>query len=128
MASSLSLLLLALCALTVAEAGLRVFNLRATDLVPDPIGPCDGYVKLFLGSAKLGTTSVIDNDDNPWWEEEFAYLTARQHDVLRLEVYDRDLIYDDLVGICETQIKKGNYVYYCNLDDDVTLYFSTTLS
>ncbi|CAK6950502.1 perforin-1-like [Scomber scombrus] len=128
MASSLSLLLLVLCALTVAEAGLRVFNLRATDLLPDPIGPCDGYVKVFLSSVNLGTTSVILNNARPWWEEEFAYISARQYNVLRLEVYDRDLIYDDLLGTCETQIKQGTHEYYCSLKTGGKLHFSYTLS
>ncbi|CAK6950501.1 perforin-1-like [Scomber scombrus] len=128
MASNLSLLLLVLSALTVAEAGLRVFNLRATDLPSDLFGITDGYVKVFCSSASLGKTSIRDNEVNPWWEEEFAYFSAKEFDVLRLEVHDHDFLYDDLLGVCQRQIRVGTHQHDCTLEDGAKLHYAYTLS
>lgn len=128
MASSLPLLLLALCSLSLAQTQLKVFNLRATDLPADLLGITDGYVKVFCSSASLGATSVRHNEVNPWWEEEFSYFSAREFDILRLEVHDEDLFNDDLLGVCQLQIKKGTFEEYCPLWEGGTLHFSYTFN
>lgn len=128
MASSLSLLLLVLCSLSAAQARLRVFNLRATGLPADAMGVSDGYVKLFCGTVSMGKTAVLHNQINPWWEEEFAYLSAEENDILRLEVFDSDLIFDDELGTCSRQLKRGTYDYQCILKDGGSLYYSYTLN
>ncbi|XP_038591245.1 perforin-1-like [Micropterus salmoides] len=127
MSSSLPLLLLALCSLTVAEAQLKVFKLRATNLPSDLLGISDGYVKVFSGSATLGQTSIRNNNANPWWEEEFTYFKAQQNDILRLEVYDSDVIFDDQLGICQRQIKVGSHEHDCYLKKGGTLHYAYTL-
>ncbi|XP_044053340.1 uncharacterized protein LOC122876745 isoform X2 [Siniperca chuatsi] len=118
MASSLPLFLLVLCSLSVAQSQLKLFNLRASNLPSDLLGTTDGYVKVFCGSATLGTTSIRNNNVNPWWEEEFAYFKAQQNDVLRLEVYDSDVIFDDLLGVCQRQIKLGTHEHDCFLEKE----------
>ncbi|XP_060928313.1 perforin-1-like [Limanda limanda] len=128
MASSLPLLLLLLCSLTVAEAQLRLFNIQASGLPSDIFGITDGYVKVFCGSASLGQTSVHDDDTDPWWEEEFSYLKAQQNDILRLEVHDEDLIFDDLLGVCQLSIKPGTHEHNCNLEKGGTLYYTYSLN
>ncbi|XP_071392161.1 perforin-1-like [Centroberyx affinis] len=128
MASSLSSLLLVLCSLAAVEARLQLFNLRASDLPSGLLGTTDGYVKVFCGSATLGETSVRDNNANPWWDEKFSHFGARQNDVLRLEVYDSDFLYDDLLGICQRQIKMGTHEHDCFLKKGGTLHYSYTLS
>ncbi|XP_071758691.2 perforin-1-like [Centroberyx gerrardi] len=128
MASSLSFLLLVLCSLAVAEARLKLFNLRASDLPTGLLGTTDGYVTVYCGSATLGKTSVRNNNPNPWWEEEFSHFDAQQNDVLRLEVYDSDLLYDDLLGTCQRQIKMGTHEHDCFLKKGGTLHYSYTLS
>ncbi|CAK6959546.1 perforin-1-like [Scomber scombrus] len=128
MASNLSLLLLVLCALTVAEAGLRVFNMRATNIPSDAFGPGDGYVKVSCGSVNIGTTSVILNNPNPWWNEQFSYFSAKEDDLLRLEVYDRDLVFDDLLGTCTQSIRVGTYENDCYLTEGGILHYAYTLS
>ena len=127
MASSLPLLLVVLCILTVAEAQLKVFNLRASDLPSNILATTDSYVKVFCGSATLGETSVRNNNANPWWEEEFSYFKAQQNNVLRLEVYDSDLVFDDLLGICQRQIKPGTHEHDCFLEKGGTLHYTYTL-
>ncbi|XP_068168055.1 perforin-1-like [Antennarius striatus] len=127
MASVLPLVLMVLCSLSVAQSKLRVFNLRATGLPSDFFGTTDGYVKLSCGSTGLGMTSVIHNEVNPWWGEEFATFTAQENDVLRLEVHDSDLVFDDLLGICQRPIKPGTYHHDCYLEEGGTLHYSYTL-
>ncbi|XP_042277175.1 perforin-1-like [Thunnus albacares] len=127
MACSLSCLLLVLCSLTVAEAQLKLFNLRASDLPSNILGTTDGYVKVFCGSANLGETSVRNDDSNPWWEEEFVHFKAKENDVLRLEVHDSDLLFDDLLGVCQRQIKVGTHKHSCFLKEGGILHYAYTL-
>lgn len=127
MASS-PLLLLILCSLAVTQANVSVFNLRATDLPADIFGISDGYVKVFCDSASLGMTSTQHNEINPWWTEQFAYKHAQENSVLRLEVHDSDLVFDELLGICQCQLKQGYHDVRCSLEKGGTLYYSYTLS
>uniref|UniRef100_A0A3Q1B720 C2 domain-containing protein n=1 Tax=Amphiprion ocellaris TaxID=80972 RepID=A0A3Q1B720_AMPOC len=127
MTSSLPLLLLALCSLSAAEAQLTVFNLRASDLPSGIVVTTDGYVKVFCGSASLGETSVRNNDPNPWWEEKFTYFQGQENDVLRLEVHDSDIFFNDLLGVCQRQI---NFMreHDCFLESGGLLHYSYTLN
>ncbi|KAF7649608.1 hypothetical protein LDENG_00138670 [Lucifuga dentata] len=127
MAAALSFLLLLLCSLAPAEAQLKLFNLRASDLPAGLLGTTDGYVKVFCGSAFVGETSVCSNNAYPWWEEEFTYFSAQQNDVLRLEVFDSDFFFDDLLGICQRQLKVGTHQHDCFLKKGGTLHYSYTL-
>ncbi|XP_018541072.1 uncharacterized protein LOC108897030 [Lates calcarifer] len=127
MASSLPLLLLVLCSLTVAEAQLKLFNLRASDLPSNILGTADAYVKVFSGSAMLGKTSVRNNNPNPWWEEEFTHFKAQENDILRLEVHDSDFLFDDLLGVCQRQMKLGTQEHDCFLEKGGILHYSYTL-
>lgn len=126
--SSASLLLLVLCGLAVAQGDVRVYNLRATGLPSDALGISDGYVKVFSGPASLGKTSTLHNQVNPWWKEEFIYKNAVENDILRLEVYDSDLIFDDRLGVCSMQLKIGSFDHQCTLDEGGSLFYSYTLS
>ncbi|XP_030000183.1 perforin-1-like [Sphaeramia orbicularis] len=125
--SALLLLLLVLGCSVLAQAQLKVFNIRASGLPSDLLGTTDGYVKLFCGSGSLGQTSVREDEVNPWWGEEFSYFKAQQNDVLRLEVYDSDFLFDDLLGVCQRQIKVGTHQHDCYLKKGGTLHYAYTL-
>ncbi|XP_013883137.1 perforin-1 [Austrofundulus limnaeus] len=127
MTSNLSLLLLVLSSLSVAQAQLRLFNLQATGLPWDILGITDGYVKVFCAAASLGKTSIRWDTVNPWWDEEFTHFQAQENDVLRLEVYDSDLVFDDLLGVCQRQIKSGSHKHDCYLEKGGTLHYEYTL-
>ncbi|KAI9520086.1 hypothetical protein NQZ68_021805 [Dissostichus eleginoides] len=127
MASCSPLLLLVLCSLTVAEAQFKLFNLRASKLPSGILGTTDGYVKVFCGSANLGETSVRNNNPNPWWDEEFPHFNARENDVMRLEVHDSDILFDDLLGVCQRQIKLGTHEHDCFLEKGGTLHYTYSL-
>uniref|UniRef100_UPI0037E974C6 perforin-1-like n=1 Tax=Semicossyphus pulcher TaxID=241346 RepID=UPI0037E974C6 len=128
MASALPLLLLVLCSLNMAHSQLRIFDLRATDLPSDIFGTSDGYVHVYLGPASLGKTSIQHDTINPWWEEEFSYFKAQENDVLRLEVHDSDFVFDDLLGVCQRQIKVGTHHHDCYLEKGGTFHYSYTLA
>ncbi|XP_038159591.1 double C2-like domain-containing protein alpha [Cyprinodon tularosa] len=127
MASSLSVSFLVLCALNLAQAQLRVFDLRASDLPYDIFGITDAYVKVYVGTASLGKTATRANTIHPWWDEEFTYFHAQENDILRLDVHDADLLFHDVVGSCERQLKPGTYHYDCFLEEGGTLHYSYTL-
>lgn len=127
MASRLSLLLLVALSLAVARAQLRLFDLRASDLPSSIFAVTDGYVKVYCGSTPLGSTSVRNNDKNPWWEEEFSWFLAEEGDTLRLEVLDADVLFDDLIGTCSRQLRSGSYDIDCFLEKGGTLHYSYTL-
>uniref|UniRef100_A0A672FAF1 C2 domain-containing protein n=1 Tax=Salarias fasciatus TaxID=181472 RepID=A0A672FAF1_SALFA len=124
--SSLLLLLLLGC-LGGVQSQVRVFDLRASKLPQGLMSTTDGYVKVFLGSATLGKTSVRNNDANPWWAEDFAYFYAQANDVLRLEVHDDDILFDDLIGVCQRQLQVGTHEHDCFLEKGGTLHYSYDL-
>lgn len=127
MASTRPLLLLVLCSLTLTDAQLKLFNLRASDLYTNILGNPDAYVKVFCGSADLGETSVRNNNKNPWWEEEFTTYKAQENDVMKLEVFDSDILLDDQLGVCQRQIKLGTHTHDCFLKKGGTLHYTYTL-
>ncbi|XP_069581130.1 perforin-1-like [Brachyistius frenatus] len=127
MTSSVLLLFLLLLSSSPLDAQLKLFGLRASGLSSGLLGTPDGYVKVFCGSASLGETSVINNNPNPWWEEEFTHFKAQENDVLRLEVHDSDFGLDDLLGVCQRRIKPGTHQHDCYLEEGGTLRYSYSL-
>merc|ERR1719228_811366 len=108
---SLGVLLL-LCALHAvpSRAGLAVSDLRGNKIPsPNLLGTPDAYVKVFSGTTDLGRTATRNNNRNPWWDEDFHHFQAREGDVLKLEVYDDDILFDDLIGTCTRTIQVGTW-------------------
>ncbi|XP_024259330.2 perforin-1-like [Oncorhynchus tshawytscha] len=132
--SSLLWCLLVVCVLAVVQIYaaeerkvLKVFNLRASDLNSGLFQTPDAYVKVFMGSGYGGKTEVKNNNHDPWWKEDFNFFNAIENDPMRLEVYDSDLLFDDLLGTCERSIKNGTWQHQCFLKKGGSLYYSYTL-
>ncbi|KAF0909551.1 hypothetical protein E2562_037185 [Oryza meyeriana var. granulata] len=69
-------------------------NLRAMD----SNGFSDPYVKLQLGKQRF-KTKVVKKNLNPTWDQEFSFSVGDVRDVLKLYVYDEDMIgIDDFLG------------------------------
>ncbi|CAL5013161.1 unnamed protein product [Urochloa decumbens] len=69
-------------------------NLRAMD----SNGFSDPYVKLQLGKQRF-KTKVVKMNLNPTWDQEFSFLVGDVRDVLKLDVYDEDILQmDDFLG------------------------------
>uniref|UniRef100_A0A1A8CWG8 C2 domain-containing protein n=1 Tax=Nothobranchius kadleci TaxID=1051664 RepID=A0A1A8CWG8_NOTKA len=127
MASSLPLVLL-LCILGTAFSDLRVSNLRAAGLRPDQNSNADGFVKVFCASTSMGQTTVYHDHPNPSWTSTFTYRRALQGDVLKLEVFDKDVAFDDRLGTCTVRIKKGTFSHRCSLTKGGTLSYTYSLN
>nr|CAB3483345.1 unnamed protein product [Digitaria exilis] len=64
----------------------------------DSNGFSDPYVKLQLGKQRF-KTKVIKMNLNPTWDQEFSFLVGDIKDVLKLDVYDEDILkMDDFLG------------------------------
>ncbi|XP_063324455.1 uncharacterized protein LOC134623193 [Pelmatolapia mariae] len=120
-------LMLLMCSSVMVKAQLKVYDLRATDLPTVILLTTDAYVTVSSGSTSLGKTSVRYNDANPWWEEEFSYFYAEENDMLTLEVWDLDLLFDDQLGVCRRELKVGTYQHDCFLTKGGTLHYTYTL-
>uniref|UniRef100_A0A4W5KKF4 C2 domain-containing protein n=1 Tax=Hucho hucho TaxID=62062 RepID=A0A4W5KKF4_9TELE len=82
--------------------------------------------KVFNCTGYGGRTEVKNNHD-PWWKEDFSFFNAYENNPVRLEVYNSDLLFDDLLGACERSIKNGTWQHSCFLKKGGTLYYSYTL-
>ncbi|KFW74982.1 Cytosolic phospholipase A2 zeta, partial [Manacus vitellinus] len=78
---------------------LRARNIRGTDL----LSKADCYVELKLPTASpiVSRTQVVDNNDNPEWNETFRYrIHSAVKNILELTLYDKDvLVSDELTSI-----------------------------
>merc|ERR1712168_1028627 len=125
MTSSLRVLLLLCTLAATTQASLKISNLRASDLPGFLTADPDAYVQVHCGAANLGKTATRNNNHNPWWEEDFHHFRAKAGDVLKLEVYDSDIGFDDLLGTCQRSIQVGVWNNLeCYLKRGGTLYYS----
>ncbi|XP_031434632.1 perforin-1-like [Clupea harengus] len=113
--TSLPLGLLVLSLLCVATADVRVRGLRGYGLNGDAKSDPDPYVKVFCGYAFGGQTESIDENPNPTWHAAFSFPDGRPGDVLKLEVWERDKMYDDHLGTCTTTVQSGSHKISCSL-------------
>ncbi|XP_061199692.1 cytosolic phospholipase A2 zeta isoform X5 [Neopsephotus bourkii] len=78
---------------------LRARNIKGTDL----LSKADCYVELKLPTASptVFRTQVVDNSDNPEWNETFQYrIHTAVKNILELSLYDKDiLVSDELTSI-----------------------------
>ncbi|KAM4666833.1 cytosolic phospholipase A2 zeta isoform 2-T2 [Amazona ochrocephala] len=78
---------------------LRARNIKGTDL----LSKADCYVELKLPTASptVFRTQVVDNSDNPEWNETFQYrIHTAVKNILELTLYDKDvLVSDELTSI-----------------------------
>uniref|UniRef100_A0A8B9PCH3 Phospholipase A2 n=1 Tax=Apteryx owenii TaxID=8824 RepID=A0A8B9PCH3_APTOW len=78
---------------------LRARNIKGTDL----LSKADCYVELKLPTASpvVSRTQVVDNSDNPEWNETFQYrIHSAVKNILELTLYDKDvLVSDELTSV-----------------------------
>ncbi|CAJ1054051.1 perforin-1-like [Xyrichtys novacula] len=113
------------CPLKASRGTLVVTIVRAWNLYGDIWGTTDGYVKIQYGSYS-GRTSVISSND-PRWNARFSIGKVDTQSDLKIEVWDDDWIYDDLLGSCAKSLKKGTHTYSCpTLRGDVEVQYTLT--
>ncbi|KAL1275496.1 hypothetical protein QQF64_035119 [Cirrhinus molitorella] len=109
--------------LDFTNASVRVFGLHARDLTGDPPGnKPDPYVKVWCGSAFGGMTSFRKNNANPSWSVEFNFPNCNAKDILKFQVWDKDLNFDDHLGTCDRQLQRGFVSSTCYLKKGTLFY------
>ncbi|MBN3300571.1 PERF protein, partial [Amia calva] len=103
-------------------ATLRVTVQKAVGLKGDLTGGTDAYVRVFYGSASH-ITPHIQGNNNPVWNIEYNFGRVPLTHLLMLDVYDKDVTYDDLLGQCSVTPQKGSFSFSCQLGDG-TFYYS----
>ena len=61
----------------------------------------DPFVDVKLGKARLAKTSIIDNNLNPTWNENYRLEVCHFANELTFEIRDKDHAYSELIGYVE---------------------------
>ncbi|KAM9810299.1 perforin 1.5 [Neosynchiropus ocellatus] len=110
------------------RAGRGTFTLeiqRAANLKADTFTKTDAYVKIFYNNMYEETETVMD-DNNPTWNTTVFFGSIEVGHELRLEVWDRDVLYNDVAGRCRLFPERGTHSLSCQLNKGV-LYFKYTV-
>lgn len=109
--------------LEFASAAVRISGLQARSLSGDPSpNPPDPYVKVWCGSSYGGMTDFQRDKSNPVWNAEFNFPNCGVGDRLKLEVWDKDLNFDDHLFTCTRRVERGSHDASCTSSG--TLYFT----
>lgn len=110
------------CPLRAGHGTLKVMVLRATGLNADFFTKTDGYVKVWYNNMYEETDIVMD-DDNPEWNNSYNFGSIEFGHELIFEVWDSDVMFNDLVGRCIIYPERGTHSRSCRLKKGV-FYFT----
>ncbi|XP_026214875.1 perforin-1-like [Anabas testudineus] len=100
------------CPLHAWRGTLEITIVRAWSLYGDYAGPTDAYAKMWYGSFFHKTKMISSND--PYWNDRYYLGKVDTHHRLKVEVWDEDLQYDDLLGSCERNLMQGSHRFTCS--------------
>ncbi|RXN25718.1 C2 domain-containing At1g53590-like protein [Labeo rohita] len=104
-------------------SAVRLFAIHARDLHGDAAGnPPDPFVKVFCAGIFGGQTEYHKDNANPSWSAVFNFPDCLPNDNLKLEVWDKDLNFDDHLGTCSTKVQYGTNSITCHLSRGVLYY------
>ncbi|KAL8142096.1 hypothetical protein V2J09_015128 [Rumex salicifolius] len=83
---------------------LRVRIKKGINLAVRDHNTSDPYVVLRLAKQKL-KTKVVKNNLNPEWNDDLTLCITDPNQLVRLSVYDKDMLFDDKMGDAEFDIK-----------------------
>lgn len=110
------------CPLRSGRGTLRLMIHRAAGLRADTFTKTDAYVKIFYNGMYEETATVADDND-PTWNATYDFGSVEVGQELRLEVWDRDVLYNDVAGRCLVVPERGTHPVSCQLKKGV-LYFT----
>ncbi|XP_068594480.1 perforin 1.5 [Brachionichthys hirsutus] len=113
------------CPLRAGRGTLRLAIHRASGLKADTFTKTDAYVKIFYHDIYEETETVRD-DDNPVWNATYDFGSVEVGQELRMEIWDRDVLYNDLAGTCFIFPERGTRSVSCRLNRGV-LYYTYTI-
>ncbi|XP_046727610.1 perforin 1.5 isoform X3 [Silurus meridionalis] len=110
------------CPLRAGHGTLTVLVQRATGLKADLFTKTDGYVKVWYNNMYEETEIVMD-DNNPEWNISYNFGSIEFGHELIFEVWDIDVLYNDMVGSCVVYPENGIHSHSCRLKKGV-FYFT----
>lgn len=113
------------CPLRTGTGTLSLAIHRAAGLRADTFTKTDAYVKIFYNGMYEETDTVMDNND-PVWNATYDFGSVELGQVLRFEVWDRDVLYNDMAGKCVVFPERGTRSLSCQLNKGV-LHFTYTI-
>lgn len=113
------------CPLRAGRGHLRLEIHRAAGLRADTFTKTDAYVKIFYNGMYEETETVLDNND-PEWNATYDFGSVELGQGLRFEVWDRDVLYNDMAGVCVVFPERGTHSLSCQLKKGI-LYFTYTI-
>ncbi|XP_010729552.3 perforin 1.5 [Larimichthys crocea] len=113
------------CPLRAGRGTLRLVIHRAAGLRADTFTKTDAYVKIFYNDIYEETETVMDDND-PVWNVTYGFGSVELGQQLRFEVWDRDVLYNDVAGRCVVFPERGTHSLSCQLNKGV-LYFTYTV-
>lgn len=114
--------------LEFTSAAVKLTNLRADNLSgADPAGnKADAYVKVWCNNVFGGMTEHRPGQNNPWWSAEFNFPACNVGNSLKLEVWDKDLNYDDHMFTCYRTVESDTLDVSCSASKG-TLFYKYTV-
>lgn len=113
------------CPLRAGRGTLRLEIHRAVGLRADTFTKTDAYIKIFYNGMYEETETVMDNND-PVWNATYNFGSVEVGQELRFEVWDRDVLYNDMAGTCLIFPERGTHSLSCQLRKGV-LYFTYSI-
>ncbi|KAI4874466.1 hypothetical protein NFI96_007060 [Prochilodus magdalenae] len=102
--------------LGLTDAAVRVWGMRASGLKGDPVGHPDPYLKVWCASTFGGMTEFYKDNGSPAWSAQFYFPSCGINDIVKLEVWDKDLNFDDHLGTCTSRVVSGTHFnVYCGV-------------
>ncbi|KAK7929278.1 hypothetical protein WMY93_005673 [Mugilogobius chulae] len=99
------------CPRSAGSGQLSVTIVRGWKLKGDVTGKTEGYVKMWYGPYSRQTGVIKSND--PVWNTQFNLGTVDTHAPLKIEVWDADVKYDDLLLSCSQYFTQGTHSFQC---------------
>lgn len=93
-------------------AGIDLTIIKGQGLYGDTLSGTDGYVMVYdENNVLLGRTPTIWNDNNPYWNYELNIgdMLLSERSKLKIEVWDEDDKYDDLLGKCSVKLRSDGF-------------------